>query len=100
MIIDTGATREKLITECKDLFYRTTQDFGRTKLIQHRIYRGNLSPIKKYQKILPFTKQIKGGFTYKKMQQNDIIEPLIRLFSVSYSCCLSTVRKIGAQDST
>ncbi|GFT67837.1 uncharacterized protein TNCV_4518111 [Trichonephila clavipes] len=50
------AARE-LITEFQSLFSRTSEDFGRTRLTQHRIDTGEHRPIKQHLRRLPFAKK-------------------------------------------
>ncbi|GFX12688.1 hypothetical protein TNCV_3158091 [Trichonephila clavipes] len=46
-----------LITEFQNLFSRTSEDFGRTKLTKHGIDKGEHPPIKQQPRRLPFAKQ-------------------------------------------
>ncbi|GFX26505.1 hypothetical protein TNCV_4535171 [Trichonephila clavipes] len=63
-----------LITEFQSLFSRTSEDFGRTRLTQHRIDAGKHPPIKQHPRRLPFAKQ-EVQKLIKDMKDNDVIEP-------------------------
>ncbi|GFW08392.1 retrovirus-related Pol polyprotein from transposon 412 [Trichonephila clavipes] len=67
---------EGLIKECQCLFSRTSEDFGRTRLIKHRSDTGEHPPIKQHPRRLPFAKQEEVQKLIKNMKDNDVIEPL------------------------
>ncbi|GFV31363.1 hypothetical protein TNCV_3819651 [Trichonephila clavipes] len=65
----------ELITEFQSVFSRTSEDFGRTRLTQHRIDTGEHPFIKQNLRRLPFSKQGKVQKLIKDMKDNDVIEP-------------------------
>ncbi|GFY33067.1 retrovirus-related Pol polyprotein from transposon 412 [Trichonephila clavipes] len=63
-----------LITKFQSLFSRTSEDFGRTRLTQHRIDTGEHPPIKQHPRRLPFAKQQEEvKKLIKDMKDNDVI---------------------------
>ncbi|GFU10388.1 retrovirus-related Pol polyprotein from transposon 412 [Trichonephila clavipes] len=65
----------ELITEFQNVFSRTSEDFGRTRLTKHRIDTGEHPPIKQHPRRLPFAKQGEDQNLIKDMKDNDGIEP-------------------------
>ncbi|GFU94881.1 retrovirus-related Pol polyprotein from transposon 412 [Trichonephila clavipes] len=64
-----------LVKEFQSLFSKTSEDFGRTRLMKHRIDTGEHPPIKQHPRRLPFAKQEEVQRLIKDMKNNDVIEP-------------------------
>ncbi|GFY06446.1 retrovirus-related Pol polyprotein from transposon 412 [Trichonephila clavipes] len=63
------------ITEFQSVFSRTSENFGRTRLTQHRIDTGEHPPIKHHSRRLPFAEQEEVLNLIKDKTDNDAIEP-------------------------
>ncbi|GFS99683.1 retrovirus-related Pol polyprotein from transposon 17.6 [Nephila pilipes] len=66
---------EKMLREFKELFPKSSEEFGRTNLTKHRIDTGNHPPIKQHPRRLPFAKVEEVKDLLKDMQAKGIIEP-------------------------
>ncbi|GFX05700.1 retrovirus-related Pol polyprotein from transposon 412 [Trichonephila clavipes] len=65
----------EFIKEFQSQFSKTSDDFGRTRLMKHRIDTGENPPIKQHPRRLPFAKQEEVQKLIKDMKNNDVIEP-------------------------
>ncbi|GFT18374.1 retrovirus-related Pol polyprotein from transposon 412 [Trichonephila clavipes] len=65
----------ELITEFQSLVSRTSEDFGRTRLMQHRIDTREHPPTKQHPRQLLFAKQKEVLKLIKDMKDNDVFEP-------------------------
>ncbi|GFT19527.1 retrovirus-related Pol polyprotein from transposon opus [Nephila pilipes] len=66
---------EKMLREFKELFPKSSEEFGRTNLTKHRIDTGNPPPIKQHPRRLPFAKVEEVKDLLKDMQAKGVIEP-------------------------
>ncbi|GFX40218.1 retrovirus-related Pol polyprotein from transposon 412 [Trichonephila clavipes] len=90
------SSAERLFQEFEDVFSRNSSDIGHTTVTQHRIDTADHPPIKQHPRRLPFAKQEEVGTLLREMQENDIIEPLLRVRGHLQSSWF--VRKMAPQD--
>ncbi|GFT28012.1 retrovirus-related Pol polyprotein from transposon 412 [Nephila pilipes] len=65
---------EKMLREFKELFPKSSEEFGRTNLTKHRIDTGNHPPIKQHPRRLPFAKVEEVKDLLKDMQAKGVFE--------------------------
>ncbi|GFU49986.1 retrovirus-related Pol polyprotein from transposon 412, partial [Nephila pilipes] len=66
---------EKMLREFKELFPKSSKEFGRTNLTKHRIDTGNHPTIKQHPRRLPFAQVEEVKDLLKDMQAKGVIEP-------------------------